>query len=82
LGEAFEASLESAKWKLWHGQAPEALTKLIVLRENITDETKRSKLKGLHDYLHRNQAYLANYEDRAQLTKLIPLKSLNPTSTH
>lgn len=69
LGEAFEASLESAKWKLWHGEAPDALTKLIVLRENIPDETKRSKLKGLHDYLHWNQAYLVNYEDRATANK-------------
>jgi hypothetical protein len=69
LGEAFEAALESTKWKLWHGEAPEALTKLIVLRENITDETNLSKLKGLHDYLHRNQAYLINYESRAQANK-------------
>lgn len=62
LGEAFEASLDSAKWKLWHGEAQDALTKLTILRSNITDETKRAKLTGLHDYVHRNQAYLVNYE--------------------
>ena len=33
---------------------------------NITDPKKRSKLSGLYDYLSRNQAYLVNYEARAQ----------------
>src|ERR687885_1206415 len=66
LGEAFTSSLESAKWKLWHGNADDALTKLAVLRDNITDEGHRSKLTGLYEYLHRNQAYLVNYDARAQ----------------
>ena len=35
LGEALEKSLESAKWKLWHGNAHDALTKLALLRVNI-----------------------------------------------
>jgi hypothetical protein len=51
LGEAFEKSLESAKWKLWHGNAHDALTKLALLRDNIPDEAKRSRLTGLYDYL-------------------------------
>jgi len=69
LGEDLATSLESAKWKLWHGKAQAALMKLTVLESNITNETKRSKLKGLHDYIYRNQAYIVNYEQRAQASK-------------
>jgi hypothetical protein len=64
LGEAFEKSLESAKWKLWHGKARDALTKLAFLRDNIPDEEKRSKITGLHDYIERNQSYIINYDER------------------
>jgi hypothetical protein len=66
LGEAFEKSLDSAKWELWHGHLEQALTKLILIGENLTDESKKSKLKGLQDYLQRNQAYLVNYEAKKQ----------------
>jgi hypothetical protein len=69
LGEAFADSLESAKWKLWHGNAADALTKLALLRDNVSDEGQRSKLTGLYEYLHRNQAYLVNYDARAQANK-------------
>ena len=69
LGEAFTTFLESAKWKLWHGHADEALTKLAVLRDNVSDEGHRSKLTGLYDYLHRNQPYLVNYDARDQANK-------------
>jgi hypothetical protein len=69
LGGAFTTSLESAKWKLWHGKPQDALTKLALLRDNITDEGHRSKLIGLYEYLHRNQAYLINYEEREQANK-------------
>src|SRR5262245_60121543 len=66
LGEAFAASLESAKWKLWHGKANDALTKLALLRDNVSEEGQRSKLTGLYEYLHRNQAYLVDYDAREQ----------------
>ena len=66
LGEAFAASVESAKWKLWHGHSQDALTKLALLRDNHTHEGHRSKLTGLYEYLHRNQAYLVNYDARDQ----------------
>src|SRR5215831_19762021 len=69
LGEAFEKSLESIKWKLWHGKARDALTKLVLLRDNITDEEQRSKMTGLHDYIQRNQAYIVNYEERNNAKK-------------
>src|SRR6266516_2976328 len=69
LGEAFAASLESAKWKLWHGNADDALPKLAVLRDNVSDEVHRSKLTGLYEYLDRNQAYIVNYDARDQANK-------------
>ena len=69
LGAAFAAALESAKWKLWHGNADDALTKLALLRDNVSDEVQRSKLTGLYEYLHRNQAYIVNYDARAQANK-------------
>lgn len=70
LGEALQDSLESAKWSLWHGEAHEALQKLTLIRDNITDEKKRSKLKGLQDYLMNNQEYLVNYGERKKLNKV------------
>ncbi len=67
LGEGFGKSLESAKWTLWHGEAEETLTKLKLLQDNITDDAKKSKIKGLHDYLKNNSAYLVNYDERESL---------------
>ena len=64
LGDTFEKSVDSAKWKLWHGKAEEALLKLKLLQDNITDEKKKSKVQGLHDYLKRNLPYLVNYDER------------------
>ena len=58
LGEVFEKSLNSVKWTLWHGKGKDALTKLKLLQDNITDVEKNSKVQGLHDYLQNNQAYL------------------------
>ena len=69
LGEAFAPSLENAKWKLWHGNADDALTKLALLRDKVSEEAPRSKLTGLYVYLHRNQAYIVNYDARAQANK-------------
>jgi hypothetical protein len=37
-----------------------------LLRDNVSEEAQRSKLTGLYEYLHRNQAYLVNYEAREQ----------------
>jgi hypothetical protein len=64
LGAAFEASLERAKWKLWHGKAEEALAKLALLRDDITEEAHKSKMTGLYNYIDRNQAYIVNYDER------------------
>src|SRR5207248_11800164 len=69
LGAAFAAALESAKGKLWHGKANDALTKLALLRDNVSEEAQRSKLTGLYDDLHRNQMYIGNYEAWEQANK-------------
>ncbi len=47
-------------------QGTEALEKLEILRQQVTDKKQRSKLKGLQDYLQRNQQYLINYDQRQQ----------------
>jgi hypothetical protein len=61
--------VESATWKLWQGNADEALTRLAVLRDNVSDEGQRSKLTGLYAYLHQNQLYLVNDDAREQANK-------------
>ena len=75
LGEAFETSLNSAKWKLWHGEANDALLKLALLRDQITAKAKKSKITGLYDYIYRNQAYIINYNERAQANKTYTSKT-------
>jgi hypothetical protein len=67
--EGFIESLERVKWTLWHGKPDEALTKLELLITNIADMKKRSKLKGLFDYLESNKVYLVNYEERNKENK-------------
>jgi hypothetical protein len=69
LGDAFEDSLERAKWKLWHGKVDEALTKLELLKSNVTDEKKRSKLNGLYKYIKNNKERVVNYEQRKKANK-------------
>ena len=70
LGESLSEALESAKWSLWHGKADDARRKLTLLTDNITDEKKRSKLKGLRDYLENNRHSLVNYDERKQARKV------------
>ena len=70
LGESFEESLESAKWSLWHGDAEEAIRKIALIRDTITDTKKRSKLKGLKDYLENNRDYLVNYSERKKANQI------------
>lgn len=66
LNETERESLENIKWKLWHGQANEAIERLEVLRSQITEQNHQQKLKGLKDYLQQNKQYLINYEQRQQ----------------
>ncbi len=69
LGESSSESLEKAKWSLWHGNVDESLQKLTFIRDNITDEQKRPKLKRLQDYLENNRDYLVNYDEREKAKK-------------
>ena len=70
LGDSLSDSLEKAKWSLWHGETDKALQKLTLMLENITDEKKRSLLKGLQDYLQNNRKYLVNYGEREKLNQV------------
>jgi hypothetical protein len=65
VDEAYTETLERVKWRLWHGQPDQALSKLNILMMNVTDSNKRKKLEDLYDYLSRNQAYLVNYQERS-----------------
>jgi len=47
----------------------ESLQKLTFIRDNITDEQKRPKLKRLQDYLENNRDYLVNYDEREKAKK-------------
>lgn len=69
LAETLCESLDRAKWSLWHGDGAGAIRKLELLITNVTDPNKRSKLKGLYEYLQRNQGYLVNYAARKQADK-------------
>jgi hypothetical protein len=46
------------------GKSDAALTKLSLLRENVDDQDKKARIKGLYDYLKQNQSYLVNYHQR------------------
>jgi len=70
LAESLSDSLERAKWSLWQGEADKALQKLCLLRDNITEEKPRSKLKGLQDYLKNNRQYLVNYSEREEANQV------------
>jgi len=67
------------KWTLWHGEAEETLRKIALIRDNISDEKKRSKLKGLQDYLENNLDYLVNYSERKRI-KSLRVNLQNPIS--
>lgn len=64
LGETVEEFLDRCKWKLWHGNVEEALTKLETLILTLSDPQKRSKLNGLYGYLKRNRTYIVDYDVR------------------
>jgi len=71
--------LERVKWTLWHGKPEEALS-LNPNDECVADSNKSEKLADLYDYLSRNQAYLVNYQERAQQNQTYTSLQLNLTS--
>lgn len=70
LETSFEKSLESCKWEVWNGKVQEALSKLEILRANVSSEEKCSKVQGLYDYLNRNQGHIVNYNERREADKV------------
>ena len=66
LSQSEQELLERVKWKLWHGKAEEALSKLELLKSEMTDATEPSQLESLGEYLHRSRAYLINYQSRKE----------------
>lgn len=69
LGETFDKALLRAKWRLWHGDAEEALSKLTLLKDNLTDENKLSRLNGLYKYIKGNKDYIVDYGERQRENK-------------
>jgi hypothetical protein len=39
------------------------------MMSSFAEEAPRSKLTGLYEYIHRNQAYIVNYDAHAQANK-------------
>jgi hypothetical protein len=62
IGAALEDRLDKAKWHLWHGDHKTALIRINQLKESVSTDRLILLLTDLHDYIHRNQAYLTNYQ--------------------
>ena len=58
--------IEKVKWFLWHGNAENALQRLVEIQADFTDEKLLSALDELYAYIERNQSYLANYQERQE----------------
>lgn len=56
----YHKRLESAKWRLWHGQGGVCLEKLNSIKNDLGYTNK--KLEELIKYLQKNSQYLINYE--------------------
>lgn len=65
IGNALEDKLDKAKWHLWHGDYKTALIRINQLKESVSTDRLILLLTDLHDYIHRNQAYLTNYQAKA-----------------
>jgi transposase-like protein len=63
LPESMHESLNSAKWKLWHGKAQDSLSKLENIHE-ISDINAKLKINGLIKYIQSNIKHIINYEKR------------------
>jgi len=63
INNTFKERLEKVKWFLWHGKPKEALSRLSRLQDDA-DESFLISLQELYDYIHRNQKYVVNYQER------------------
>lgn len=73
IGNGLEDSLDKAKWHLWHGDYKTALIRINQLKESVSTDRLILLLRELHDYIHRNQAYITNYQAKA--TRNLPYTS-------
>lgn len=64
LSKEEQKALESAKWKLWHGQAQDCFDKLTAVISKIQDNKTKQKLQKLLEYLVNNEDILVNYEEK------------------
>ena len=62
----FKSKLDKVKWFLWHGNAKNSLERLMLLQSETIDEKRLSSLKELYEYIHRNQKYIINYQERQE----------------
>jgi len=72
LAVDYHKRLESAKWRLWHGQSEVCLKKLNVIKDDLGN-CNNKKLEKLIKYLQNNTPYLINYEE--QRNKGLPYTS-------
>jgi hypothetical protein len=63
INDTFKERLEKVKWFLWHGKSKEALGRLSSLQDDA-NESLLISLQELYDYIHRNQKYVVNYQER------------------
>jgi len=68
LGDAF-ANVWTAPNRSFGMVKPRMLWQSWPNLDNVTDEATRSKITGLYDYIHRNQAYIVNYDERKRANK-------------
>jgi hypothetical protein len=55
--------------------------KLELLKSNVTDEKKRSKLNGLYKYIKNNKEHVVNYERRKKANKTFTSQVVEPISS-
>lgn len=65
--------LEKAKWLLWHGKAQQGIKRLREIQIMEIEDTVRSEVSELCEYIHRNKEYLVNYQQRQ--AKQLPFTS-------
>lgn len=64
LESQFAEELESIKWKIWHGNSIDAITRLTQLYTLLITTSFADKAHDLLKYIINNKEYLVNYETR------------------
>ncbi len=64
--DPYLSKLESIKWKIWHGESEEAITRLLSVYEVTSKYDYTDKIHELYKYLANNKEYLVNYVERKE----------------